>query len=102
VSPKGLEIHFNFLKIEADLALTFLRTSDIVARDDPKNSANALTKAREALATIQRFMHAQPFTSDQVAYLGERCAFLEEEIASRAKSVVVLISCCRPNSSHSR
>jgi hypothetical protein len=44
----------DFIYADLDLAFTWLRTADIDARDDPKDSELALAKVREALNAIRR------------------------------------------------
>ena len=65
---------FGFLRIEADLAMTFI----IVARNHlkPENAARSLGNARKALAEIQRGLMkptARGLSEDQVLFLEQRC-----------------------------
>ena len=46
----------DFLRIDADLAFTFLRTATIEADRDPRHSESALNKARVALDTLRHLV----------------------------------------------
>jgi len=70
---------FEFLRIESDLALTFIDSARL--QRNPVNSAVSLGNARKALAEIRRGL-AKPyrqryFTEDEVFLLEQRCAQIE-------------------------
>jgi hypothetical protein len=46
----------DFLRVDSDLAFTFLQTAIIEADTDPRHSESALGKARVALATIRHLV----------------------------------------------
>ena len=76
-----LSVHFDYLKTEAELGLTLVRLADIEAHDDPEHSARALAKASEAVDTIREFLAIYTgFTSEQLAYLEERCSTIEASL----------------------
>jgi hypothetical protein len=70
---------FEFLRIESDLALTFIDSARL--QRNPVNSAVSLGNARKALAEIRCGL-AKPyrqryFTEDEVFLLEQRCAQIE-------------------------
>ena len=72
---------FGFLRIEADLAMTFI----IVARNHlkPENAARSLGNARRALAEIQRDLMkptAHGLSEDQVLFLEQRCTEIKSAL----------------------
>jgi len=77
-----LEINFAFVKAEADLAMTFLRTAEIESQSppDPEAVIVAIEKAKEALATIHRFALRFPFSDVEVEYLRQRSEMIERAI----------------------
>jgi hypothetical protein len=52
---RGQQATVKFLLADLNLAFTILKTAEIDAVSDPKDSQAALTKVQEALATIRRF-----------------------------------------------
>ncbi len=71
---------FEFLRIEAELAMTFIDTARVYA--SPANSARALGNARTALAEIQRSLMRpmiRGLSENEVWFLERRC--LEIELA---------------------
>jgi cob(I)alamin adenosyltransferase len=76
---------FGFLRIEADLAMTFV----IAARNrlEPENASRSLGNARKALAEIQRALvkpTARGLSEDEVLFLEQRC----REIKSALRAFV--------------
>ena len=72
---------FDFLRIEADLAMTFINAARI--HSDPANSARCLGNARKAFAEIQRGLMkatASGLSGDDVLFLEQRCAEIESEL----------------------
>ena len=73
---------FEFLRIEADLAMTFIA----VARShlEPGRSARSLGNARKALAEIQRcLMKSTEYSglnTEEVAFLEQRCREIESAL----------------------
>jgi hypothetical protein len=86
-SAEDLKTRFEFLKTEATVALTLIRTSDINAESDPQQSAKALLKAKEALDVIKRFLPAFPFTAEQVSFLQARRDIIQAEINLRSERI---------------
>ena len=79
--PVPLSVHFDFLKTEVELGLTLVRLADIEAHDTPLHSALALAKASKAVHTIREFLTVYTgFTSEQLAYLEERCSIIEASL----------------------
>jgi hypothetical protein len=70
----------DFLRVDSDLAFTFLQTARIEADTDPRHSESALGKARVALATIR---HLAVRIEDPV---------VRAEIESRANDLDLAIS----------
>ena len=74
---------FDFLRIESDLALTFIDSARL--QRNPVNSAVSLENARKALAEIRRGLlkpsRGRYFTDDEVFFLEQRCAQIEEALA---------------------
>jgi hypothetical protein len=74
---------FDFLRIEADLAMTFINAARI--HSDPANSARSLGNARKALAEIQRGLMkatASGLSGDDELFLEQCCAEIESELAT--------------------
>lgn len=74
---------FEFLRIEADLARTFIDTARI--HSNPSNSARSLENARLALAEIRRGVISPPargLSEDEVSSLEEHCAEIESALAT--------------------
>ena len=72
-----------FLRIEADLAMTFIDAARI--HSNPANSARSLGNARKALAEIQRGLMkptARGLSEDEVLFLEQRCTEIELAIAT--------------------
>ena len=70
---------FSFLRIEADLAMTFIS----IARHYPKpwDSARSLRNARKALEEIRRgLMKPIRFSADEIVFLKRRCTEIESEL----------------------
>jgi hypothetical protein len=74
---------FDFLRIESDLALTFIDSARV--QRNPVNSAVSLRNARKALAEIRRGLlkpsRSRYLTEDEVFFLKQRCAQIEEALA---------------------
>ncbi len=70
---------FDFLRIESDLALTFIDSARL--QRNPVNSAVSLGNARKALAEIRRGLlkpyRRRYFTEAEVFFLEQRCAQIE-------------------------
>jgi hypothetical protein len=74
---------FEFLRIEADLARTFIDTARI--HSNPSNSARSLANARLALAEIRRGVMDPPargLSEDEVLSLERRCAEIESALGT--------------------
>lgn len=65
---------FEFLRLDADLALTFIESAKV--HSDPKHAARALGRARRALEEIQRHL-AKPtihhLSQEELELLEKRC-----------------------------
>jgi hypothetical protein len=74
---------FNFLRIEADLAMTFIDAARIYP--NPDSSASALRSARKALGEIQHGLMKftiRGLTEDEVLFLEQRCTEIESALAT--------------------
>jgi hypothetical protein len=74
---------FEFLRLEADLALTFIEAAR--NHSDQAKSTHALGSARTALAEIVRCLKepaAYGLSDDEVVFLEERCTTIESALAS--------------------
>jgi hypothetical protein len=74
---------FKFLRIEADLAMTFIDAARI--HSDPANSSRALGKARKALVEIQRGLMkptVRGLSEDEVLFLEQRCIEIESALTT--------------------
>jgi cob(I)alamin adenosyltransferase len=74
---------FEFLRLEADLAMTFIGTARI--HSNPANAARSLRNARKALAEIQRGLlnpAGRRLSEDEVLVLKQRCVKIESELAT--------------------
>jgi hypothetical protein len=72
---------FGFLRVEADLAMTFIGVAQVHLR--PEHSARSLENARKALAQIQRcLMDATYYGISEVelALLEHRCTLIESAL----------------------
>lgn len=78
-----MEPWFNFLRIESDLALTFIDSARL--HRSPNESAISIENARKALAEIRRGLmkpsRRRYFTEDEVFFLEQRCAQIEAALA---------------------
>ena len=78
-----MEPWFNFLRIEADLALTFIDSARL--RRGPEESGVSIENARKALAEIRRGLmkpsRRRYFTEAEVFFLEQRCAEIEAALA---------------------
>jgi cob(I)alamin adenosyltransferase len=84
VDGRRIPSWFQFLCIEAGLALTFIEIAR--ARSNPETIASALDNARKALAKIQACLEKpQPhgLSEDEVVFLEKRCT----EIALRLAGI---------------
>ena len=73
---------FEFLKLEAGLARTFIEAARI--HSNPEDSARSLGNARKALAEIQRSVMnpiARGLNRDEVIFLKQRSAEIQLELA---------------------
>ena len=73
---------FAFLRIEAELAMSFLDSARI--HSNPANAARSLLNARTALAEIQRGLMkptARGLHEDEVSVLEQRCTEIESALA---------------------
>lgn len=73
---------FEFLRIEADLAMSLIDSG--VIHSDPHNAARSLGNARKALAEIQRGLlnsTARGLSEDEVSFLEQRCTEIESALA---------------------
>jgi hypothetical protein len=70
---------FDFLRIESELAITFIGLAK--SYSNPTNSARALGNARKALDQIRRGL-ANPigFDIQEIAFLERRCAEIESAL----------------------
>jgi hypothetical protein len=70
----------DFLRIEADLAMTFIRLAG--SYSNPKDTARALENARKALEQIQRGL-ANPvgFELEDIAFLEQCCRKIESALS---------------------
>jgi hypothetical protein len=78
---------FGFLRIEADLAMTFIDAAS--GHSDPANSARSLGNARKALAEIQRSLTkptARGLSEIEVSFLKQRCNEIESALAAYVKN----------------
>ena len=69
---------FEFLRIEADLAMTFIDTARV--HRSPANSARSLGNARAALAEIQGSLMKptiRGLSENEVRFLEQRCVEIE-------------------------
>jgi hypothetical protein len=74
---------FDFLRIEADLAISFIEAARI--HSNPADSASSLGKARKALAEIQRGLMkptARGLLEDEALFLEQRCREIESALAT--------------------
>jgi cob(I)alamin adenosyltransferase len=74
---------FEFLRLDADLALSFIEAARI--HSDQAKSTHALGSARTALAEIVRCLKepaAYGLSDDEVVFLEERCTTIESALAS--------------------
>jgi hypothetical protein len=72
---------FDFLRIEADLAMTFI---DVARTLSPDHSARSLGNARKALAQIRRGLMkptAHGLSEDEIVFLERRCREIELALA---------------------
>ena len=78
-----MEPWFSFLRIESDLALTFIASARL--RRSPEASAISIENASKALAEIRRgLMRPHPgryFTEHEIFFLEQRCAEIEAALA---------------------
>ena len=77
---------FDFRRIEADRALTFIEGARV--HSNPEDSAHALGNARKALTTIQHRLNkpaAHGLSEDEVLFLEKRCTEIELALASFLK-----------------
>jgi hypothetical protein len=73
---------FNFLRIEADLAMTFIDTAR--NHSNPANSSRALGNARKAFSEIERGLMkpvARGLSEDEIVFLERRCAEIDRALA---------------------
>ena len=77
---------FGFLRLDADLALTFIESAKI--HSDPKRAALALARARRALEEIQRRL-AKPavhhLSQEELELLEKRCLEITSEAPEKSK-----------------
>jgi hypothetical protein len=74
---------FEFLRLDADLALNFIEA--VRSHSDQAKSTHALGSARKALAEIERCLKkpaAYGLSEDEVVFLEERCTTIESALAS--------------------
>jgi hypothetical protein len=74
---------FDFLRLEADLAKTFIDSARLYS--NPRNSTRSLANARVALAEIRRGVMkpaARGLSEDEVLILKQRCAEIESALAT--------------------
>jgi hypothetical protein len=73
---------FNFLRIEADLAKTFIRVA--LNTSDGNHTIRALGNARKALAEIRHHLLKRPtdFSEDEIVFLEQRCTEIESELSA--------------------
>ena len=72
---------FDFLRIEADLAMTFIHSAEI--HTNPENSVVSLGNARKALAQINRGLMrpaSYGLGKDEVLFLAQRCTQIEKAL----------------------
>jgi len=77
--PNPLPARFEFLRIEANLAMTFIGAAK--SYSDPENSARALGNARKALEQIRRGL-ANPIglVKEETEFLEQRCIEIESAL----------------------
>ena len=74
---------FEFLRLDADLALNFIEAAR--SHSDQAKSTHALRSARKTLAEIERCLKepaAYGLSDDEVVFLEERCTTIESALAS--------------------
>jgi hypothetical protein len=70
---------FAFLRIEADLAMTFISIAKNYSK--PEDSTRALGHARKALEQIRRrLLNPIGFSADDIAFLKQRCTEIESAL----------------------
>ena len=72
---------FGFLRVEADLAMTFIGVAQVHSR--PEYAARSLENARKAIAQIQRCLMDPAhygISEDEMAFLEHRCALIESAL----------------------
>jgi cob(I)alamin adenosyltransferase len=80
---------FGFLRIEADLAMTFIDAAR--GHSDPAKSPRSLGNARKALAEIQRSLMkptARGLSKDEVLFLKRRCREIESALGACPRIVL--------------
>lgn len=73
---------FDFLRIEGELALTFIQSAKLYSRQ--QDSDRALNNARKALAVIRNRLGnrvASGLTGDEIIFLETRCSIIESQLA---------------------
>ena len=73
---------FSFLRIKADLAMTFIEAARI--HSTTENRSRSLGNAQKALAQIQRRIAKPAFhglSKDQIVFLQQRCRVIELALA---------------------
>jgi hypothetical protein len=78
--PAGLTLSwFAFLRIEADVAMTFISVAKNYSK--PEDSTRALGNARKALEQIRRgLMKPMGFSADEIVFLKQRCTEIESAL----------------------
>jgi hypothetical protein len=72
---------FGFLRLEAELALTFIQSATLYS--NRADSARAFDKAHKALAEIRKRLakrDASGLTEDETVFLETRCALIESQL----------------------
>ena len=78
---------FAFLKLDADLALTFIESAKV--HIDPRHAARALARARRALDEIQRRLMKPAIhhlSQEELELLEKRCLEITSELDAFQKS----------------
>ena len=79
-----MEPWFNFLRIEADLALTFIDSAGL--HTNPADAAISFGRARQALAEIQRSLlrpASRGVSEDEIFFLEQRRTQIEAALTKR-------------------
>jgi hypothetical protein len=74
---------FSFLRLETEVALTFIQTAEVHVNRE--NVERALGKARKALAAIRHGLEKPSYhglSEDEIAFLEKRCVEIERALSA--------------------